>query len=121
MKHNLIIQLVFTVFLCSCFHITKGQNMTIKSVVAKPNDQTAIHHPCLDYNGDTCALLKIKTDNLEGIEFSNPNQYIKVNYSNGVYSVYVPTMTRKLDFMHKEFMPVQIDMANYGRASNQLE
>lgn len=88
--------------------------MTVKSVIIQPNDQTAIQHPCLDNNGDTCALLKIKTDHLEGIEFSNPNQYVKVDYSDGLYSVYVPTITRKLDFLHKDFIPVQIDLADYG-------
>ena len=88
--------------------------MTVKSVALQPSDQTAIQYPCLDNNGDTCVLLKIKTDRLEGIEFSNPNQYIKVDYSEGIYSVYVPTVTRKLDFLHKDFMPVQLDMAEYG-------
>ena len=112
MKLNL--QLVLTVLFCSCFLISRGQNMTVKSVALQPNDQTAIQYPCLDNNGDTCALLKIKTDCLEGIEFSNPNQYIKVDYRDGIYSVYVPTVTRKLDFLHKDFMPVQLDMTEYG-------
>ena len=91
-----------------------GQNMTIKSVSLQPNDYTAIQQLCLDNNGDTCALLKIKTDNLEGLQFSNPNQYIKYSYSEGIYSVYVPALSRKLDFRHSDFMPIQIDMADYG-------
>lgn len=91
-----------------------AQNMTIKSVSLQPNDFTAIEKPCLDMNGDTCALFKIKTDNLEGIEFSNPNQYIKKGYLAGTYYVYVPTISRKLDLLHKDYMPIQIDLANYG-------
>lgn len=91
-----------------------AQNITIKSASLQPNDRTAIEHPCLDLNGDTCVLLKIKTDNLEGIEFSNPNQYIKKSYEDGVYYVYVPTISRKLDLLHKDYMPFQIDLANYG-------
>ena len=114
MKDNLNLQLVLTALFCSCFIITKGQDMKIKSVALQPNDQTAIQQPCLDNNGDTCALLKIKTDRLEGIEFSNPNQYIKVDYIDGIYFIYVPTVTRKLDFLHKDFMPVQIDLGDYG-------
>lgn len=114
MKMKLNLQLVLTALFCSCFLISRGQNMTVKSVALQPNDQTAIQYPCLDNNGDTCALLKIKTDRLEGIEFSNPNQYIKVDYRDGIYSVYVPTVTRKLDFLHKDFMPVQLDMTEYG-------
>jgi hypothetical protein len=99
---------------CWRFTSSSGQNITIKNVSIQPADQTAVLNPCLDNNGDTCALLKIKTDRLEGIEFSNPNQYIKVDYRDGIYTVYVPTVTRKLDFLHKDFMPVQIDMADYG-------
>ena len=114
MKHNMNLQLVLIALFCICSLITKGQNMTVKSVALQPNDQTAIQYPCLDNNGDTCALLKIKTNRLDGIEFSNPNQYIKVDYKDGFYSVYVPTVTRKLDFLHKDFMPIQLDMAEYG-------
>lgn len=114
MKHNMNLQLVLIALFCICSLITKGQNMTVKSVALQPNDQTAIQYACLDNNGDTCALLKIKTNRLDGIEFSNPNQYIKVDYKDGFYSVYVPTVTRKLDFLHKDFMPVQIDLADYG-------
>ena len=107
---------IFFLITIGCWRFTSssGQNITIKNVSIQPADQTAILNPCLDNNGDTCALLKLKTDRLEGIEFSNPNQYIKVDYRDGIYSVYVPTVTRKLDFLHKDFMPVQIDLADYG-------
>lgn len=91
-----------------------AQTITIKSVSLQPNEQTAIEKPCLDQNGDTCALLKIRTDNLEGIEFPNSNQYIKVDFSAGIYYVYVPAISKKLDLGHKDYMPVQIDMSNYG-------
>ena len=114
MNNILKFQLLQTTLFFICSLTCKSQNMIVKSVAVLPTDKTAMQYPCIDNNGDTCALLKIKTDNLEGIEFSNPNQYIKVHYLNGVYSVYVPTLTRKLDFMHKDFMPVQINMADYG-------
>ena len=91
-----------------------AQNITVKSVSLQPTDKTAIEQLCLDKNGDTCALVKIKTPNLEGIQFSNPNQYIKVSYTGGIYSVYVPAISRKLDFLHKDYMPVQLDLADYG-------
>ena len=94
--------------------IVYGQHITIKTVAMQPFDKTAIEQPCLDNNGDTCALLKIKTDNLEGIEFTNPNQYIKASYADGIYSVYLPEFSRKLDFQHKDYVPVQLDMSNYG-------
>ena len=105
-----IITLICLVYTVSSW----SQNMTIKSVALQPSDKTATIQPCLDNNGDTCALLKIKTDNLEGLEFSNPNQYIKKTYSDGIYSVYLPELSRKLDFKHKDYMPIQLDMADYG-------
>ena len=91
-----------------------AQNLNIKLFSLQPSDKSAVMHPCLDNNGDTCALLKIKTDNLEGIEFTNPNQYIKASYADGIYSVYLPEFSRKLDFQHKDYVPVQLDMSNYG-------
>ena len=100
-----------------CLNLMSGwsQTMNIKSVSAQPNDRTAIEKPYIGNGGDTCALIKIKTDNIDGIEFTNPNQYYKVSYDNGIYSVYLSTMVgRRLDFQHKEFLPVQLDMADYG-------
>lgn len=93
---------------------SNAQNLMVKSVSLQPNDMTAIEQPCFDMNGDTCALLKIKTDNLEGIEFPNSNQYIKKDYSAGIYYVYVPEISKKLDLLHKDYMPVQINISDYG-------
>lgn len=107
-------RILFAFIFCLLYIYTGAQTITIKSVALQPSDKSAIQQPCLDYNGDTCALMKIKTDNLEGIEFSNPNQFIKATYADGVYSVYLPEMSRKLDFKHKDYMPVQLDMADYG-------
>ena len=91
-----------------------GQSMSIKSVSLQPDDKTAIIHPCLDNGQDTCALLKIKTDYLEGIQFPNNNQFIKASYSKGIYSVYMPANLRKLDITHKDYIPIQLDMEKYG-------
>lgn len=102
---------IISFFVCVC---AESQTITIKSVTLLPSDKTAILEPCIDNNGDTCALLKIKTDNLEGFEFSNPNQYIKATYVDGIYFVYLPELSRKLDFMHKDYMPIQLDMTDYG-------
>ena len=105
--------LLFIGFILS-FNQMFGQCITIKSVSLQPADKSAIEQLCLDNNGDTCALLKIKTNHVEGIQFSNPNQYIKSSYKDGVYWVYVPDQSRKLDFLHKDYMPVSLDMEAYG-------
>ena len=91
-----------------------GQELKIKRVAIQPSDLSAIKNPCLDLNGDTCSLIKIQAKNLEGLQFSNPNQYVQCSYSNGIYYVYVPSLSRKLDLIHKDYMPIQLDMANYG-------
>ncbi len=108
LKHLLVAVSFLSTTLCT------AQSITIKSVTMQPSDLTAVEHPVFDINGDTCALLKIKTDYLEGIEFSNSNQYVKANYANGIYSVYVPIIGRKLDFRHKDYLSGTIDMGEYG-------
>ena len=112
--YSSIIKTCLCLFGAIAFQSICAQTLIVKSVSLQPNDMTAIENPCFDQNGDTCALLKIKTDNLEGIEFSNPNQYIKTRYSAGTYYVYVPTISKKLDLGHKDYMPLQIDMSDYG-------
>ena len=91
-----------------------GQSLRIKNISLQPNDMTAIIQPCLDANQDTCALLKIKTDHLGGVQFPNHSQYIKSSYSDGIYSVYMPAISRKLDIQHKDYLSIQLDMSNYG-------
>ena len=114
MKINEQIIISIVVFITLPIFSAKAQNMAIKNVSLQPNDKTAILQCRLDNNGDTCALIRIKTNNLEGLEFTNRNQYISVNYSDGTYNVYVPTITRKLDISHKDFISVQLDLADYG-------
>ena len=114
MYHHLLRITKFLFFLLVGSTASSAQNLIVKNVSLQPNDLSAIEKPCFDQNGDTCALLKIKTDNLEGIEFSNPNQYIKTRYSAGIYYVYVPAISKKLDLGHKDYMPLQIDMSDYG-------
>ena len=70
MNNILKFQLLQTTLFFICSLTCKSQNMIVKSVAVLPTDKTAMQYPCIDNNGDTCALLKIKTDNLEGIEFS---------------------------------------------------
>ena len=111
MKHQLFLLLIGGLFFMTPL---AAQKMTVKSVSLQPTDDTAIQHPCFDNNGDTCALVKIKTDQLEGIEFTNQNQYIKVSYSDGIYSVYMPSLSRKLDIKHKDYLALELDLGDYG-------
>lgn len=92
-----------------------AQTLTIKNVSLQPNDQSAIVQPVFDNNGDTCALIKIKTEHLSGIEFPNKNQYVQATFADDTYWVYMPaSIGRKLDFSHADYLPIQLDMIDYG-------
>lgn len=107
-----IIALVSLFYICADGNID-AQSLIIKNVSLLPNDMTAIISPCFDSNGDTCALIKIKAPNVDGLEFSK-NQYIKSSFLDGYYLIYVPTITRRLDYQHPTFLPGQIDLGEYG-------
>ena len=94
--------------------IIDAQSLSVKTVSLQPNDKTALLSPCLDNNGDTCALIKVKVPNVKGMEFPNKVQYIKTTYSDGVYYIYMPTISRRLDFRHADYLPGQIDLGEYG-------
>lgn len=80
-----------------------------------PSDKSAVLNPYLDANGDTCALLKIKTNNIIGLEFPNKNQYINTKSNNdGSYEISVPTITRRLNYKHSNYLPGVIDLGEYG-------
>lgn len=93
-----------------------SQELTVKSVMLQPADKAAIEQPVLDLNNDTCALIKIKVDNLEGLQFTNKTQYIgDVKYADGTYLLYKsPFSSRLISFQHDRYLPGQIDMADYG-------
>lgn len=107
---------LFTIVLFCCFwgSYVVAQSLTIKNVSLQPNDKTAFLSPCLDSNGDTCALIKIKIPDVKGIEFPNKSQYIKSTYDDGVYLIYMPTISRRLDYRHASYLPGQIDLGEYG-------
>ena len=100
-----------------CLAITESysQNLFIKDVMLKPEDKTAVTNPCLDNNGDTCALVRIMTDNLEGLQFDNTEQYVKAQSTEkGVYEVYMPYLLNKLSYKHSDYLSGQINFADFG-------
>ena len=94
--------------------LTDAQSLMVNKVTMQPNDKTAFLSPYLDSNGDTCALIKIKVPDVEGIEFPDKNQYVKSTYADGVYQIYMPTISRRLDYRHADYLPGQIDFGEYG-------
>ena len=111
MKRILVSLLVSCLFdIC----LADAQSLMVNKVTMQPNDKTAFLSPCLDSNGDTCALIKIQVSDVEGIEFPNKNQYVKSSYADGVYQIYMPTISRRLDYRHVDYLPGQIDFGEYG-------
>lgn len=96
-----------------------AQELKVMDCYVVPNDKSALENPRKDSNDNLCALLRIKTDNIKGLKFTNPNQYVgNVEYKDGVYMVYIPTMLYKLSFGHEDYQPGIIDMSEFGYKKN---
>lgn len=108
---------VFAIVCISAFVNIKAQEIIVKECNILANDESAVYIP--DANGDLCALLKIKTNNIEGLTFPNESQYVgKEKEENGVYYVYIPSIMYKLSFSHKDYMPGTIDLSQFGYKKN---
>jgi ribosomal protein S8 len=93
-----------------------AQELVVKSVTMQPGDRSAIEKPVLDANNDTCALVKIKVDNLKDLHFTNKEQYVgDVKYENGEYLLYKSiNIGRMISYQHQDYVPGVIDLADYG-------
>lgn len=93
----------------------KAQELRINSVEHMPHDLSAVNNPVLDSNEDTCALLIINTPGIRGLEFPNKNQYSRAISLGSTYYVYIsPLAGRRLDFRHESYLPIQLDIQDYG-------
>lgn len=96
-----------------------AQEIKVVDCYILPNDKTAEENPRLDGNGDPCALLKIKTNDIQGLTFPNRNQYQgEAEYNNGIYYVYIPMICHRLTFAHSDYQQGVIDMSEFGYKKN---
>lgn len=95
-------------------NLALAQKIIVSDIAVLPSDRTAIMNPCYDINGDTCALVMISTNNIEGLTFPNKNQYINVKKDNDEYYAYVPYAINKINFEHSSYLPGQIDFSAFG-------
>lgn len=80
-----------------------------------PTDKTAEQYPRRDLNENLCALVKIKTNGINKLNFPNTKQYIgAITEKDGTYYVYIPTITSKITFAHDDYMPGSIDLEEFG-------
>lgn len=94
---------------------TNAQEMIIKDFYIVPGDKTAETNPRVDNGNNPCALVKIKTNNISGLSFTNANQYVgAVAFKDGIYYVYVPTITRRIAFAHDNYHPGTLELADFG-------
>lgn len=92
-----------------------AQNIEVKSCTLLPSDKTASLYPVLDINKNPCALVRIKTNNLEGLAFDNKNQYVgNIRYQNGEYYVYIPAGSYRLSFSHNNYHRGEINLSEFG-------
>ena len=92
-----------------------SQEIQIKQVSILAEDNSAYRRPRVDGNGDTCALVKLKTNHIVNIDFPNHSQYIEANeVSPGEYEIYVPTISKRINFKHSDYLPGQINLGDYG-------
>lgn len=104
------------VILMSIATLISAQEIKVVRFGIVPGDNTAELSPRKDLGDNLCALVKVKTNNISGLKFTNHNQYVgDVSYhDDGVYYVYIPTITSKLSFVHENYQPGEIDMAVFG-------
>ena len=109
------IQLI-SLFLMLSGIFCSAQELVVKSVTMQPNDKTALEKPVLDANNDTCALVKIRVGNLQGLQFTNKTQYVDdVKYENGEYLLYKSiSISRMISYQHPDYVPGVIDLSEYG-------
>lgn len=97
-----------------------AQEITVKDCYIVVDDNYAETHPRQDNNGALCALVRVKTNDIQGLSFTNHNQYMGdvITQPGGTYLVYIPTISFKLNFSHADYQPGMIDMSEFGYKKN---
>lgn len=111
---NRLLQFLMFLMLGNLF--CSAQELVVKSVTMLPGDKTAIEKPVLDSNGDTCAVVKIRIGNIQGLQFTNKTQYVgDVKYENGDYLLYKSiSISRMISYQHPDYIPGVIDLSEFG-------
>ena len=92
-----------------------AQEIKVKSCTIVQSDNTATENARYDINNDMCALIKVVTNDIEGLVFNNTNQYVgDIACDKGIYYVYVSPGMYMLSFSHPDFQPGTINLANFG-------
>ena len=98
----LILVMLPVYFMCA-------QELKVKDATLLQGDKTAELKQVKDGNDNLCAVVKIDADGLQGLNFPNKNQYVKYEYSDGLYVVYMPDGFYKLSMQHEQYLPLDVD------------
>lgn len=117
-------KLLFITFLCIINisgHGILAQEISMKDCQILPNDKFAVENPRYDNNGNLCAVVKITTNNIDGLKFPNTNQYVgNISCVNDTYIIYLPETSYRIDFQHNDYLNGQINMyEEYGYKAKQ--
>lgn len=105
MKRQLFLIILVMLPLC----MACAQELKVKSAQLLQEDKTSELKQVKDGNGNLCAVIKIDADGLKDINFPNKNQYVKYEYSDGEYLVYMPNLFYKLTLQNEQYLPLDID------------
>ena len=86
-----------------------AQELKVKEVRLLQEDKTAELKQVKDINDNLCAVVKIDADGLKDINFTNKNQYVKYEYSDGVYLVYIPNMNYRLTMQNEQYLQLDVN------------
>lgn len=105
MKRQLFILILFMFPL----YFACAQELKVKEVRLLQEDKTAELKQVKDINDNLCAVVKIDADGLKDINFTNKNQYVKYEYSDGVYLVYIPNMNYRLTMQNEQYLQLDVN------------
>lgn len=105
MKRQLFILILFM----SPLYFVCAQELKVKEVRLLQEDKTAELKQVKDINDTPCAVVKIDADGLKNLNFPNKNQYVKYDYSDGVYLVYMPDAYYKLTMQNDQYLPLDVN------------
>ncbi len=91
----------------------KGQVINVVDVIEDGVDSTASTNPVYDINNNLCAFLKVIVDVKGEITFKG-NIIGKPVKSNDMYTMSVADGTKRIKFMHEDFLPGEIEFRMFG-------
>ena len=105
-------RILFILLLFSAIITINGQELTVKSFTERTNDISARTSGRVDANGDRCALVKVQLASA-GANFSGM-VVGDSDFHTNEYWVYMAKGSRRLTVNLQNFLPLEVEFADYG-------